>query len=503
MAVLAAVAASYPLFFLEADAADYALHTFQKIQLTDKFWTEAPAIGDINRDGHVDVVVGPFWYEGPDFRKRHAFYPATETFRRMRPDGTEEIVEGFDGALGSGESIDNTDVYFAKVVDLNGDGWPDVLVVGMEPGHHPTRGASVSASWYENPGRKGLEGNALWKRHLVVENVGSFCVDFFDLFGDQKPVLLAMQIFVDTPGGQLGYFQPEPSDPTLPWIFHPISEKSAEFGWYSHGLGHGDLNGDGRIDVLSSDGWWEQPAPHEPQALWAFHPYPFALGPGQIKQGHELYDVAPDGVPTLASVYGGSQMYVADLNGDGLPDVVMSIAAHGHGLAWWEQLAQRNPRHMAIATECDTASFNSAQFKRHLITWKAPSDNRYGVEFTEMQAVAFADIDGDGLPDIVTGKRFWSHGKGSLDPESNAAAVLYWFKQVRDDDNGVHFVPFLIDANSGAGTQIAVGDVNGDGHPDIVVANKRGTFVFIQKVRKVSKEQWTRAQPPVLYPDRD
>src|SRR5215469_15615046 len=95
LATLAGVAASYPLFILEADAADYTLHTFQRIQLTDKFWTEAPAIGDINRDGHVDVVVGPFWYEGPDFRKRHALYPATETFRHRRPDGTEEVVEGF------------------------------------------------------------------------------------------------------------------------------------------------------------------------------------------------------------------------------------------------------------------------------------------------------------------------------------------------------------------------------------------------------------------------
>ena len=389
-------------------ADEYTLSSFKKIQLTDQFWSEAPAIGDINRDGHMDIVVGPFWYEGPDFKKRHVFYPATETFDRKQANGSKEVIEGFDGALGSGDVINDTDAYFVKIVDMNGDGWPDVLVVGMEPGHHAADGSSVSASWYENPGKAGLAAHALWKRHLVAENVGSSSVDFFDLFGEGKLVLLAMQIFVGAPGGQLGYFEPDAREPARPWTFHPISEKSDEYAWYTHGLGHGDVNGDGRIDVLASDGWWEQPASREHDALWEFHPYPFALGPGQIKQSNGfagLYDVSPAGIPTFASVYGGSQMYVADLNSDGLPDVIMAIAAHGYGLAWWEQLKDPDPRQLRLAAQYGVdPSKISRQFKRHLIMWKTPSDNKYGVEFTEMQAVAFVDIDGDGLQGYCDGQ---------------------------------------------------------------------------------------------------
>src|SRR2546426_4405820 len=94
--VLAALLAGWSA----ASGADHFLYSFKKTQLTDKFWCEGATLGDLNRDAKPDLIAGPFWYEGPDFKKRHEYYPATHTFQRKRPDGTIEKIEGFEGALG-------------------------------------------------------------------------------------------------------------------------------------------------------------------------------------------------------------------------------------------------------------------------------------------------------------------------------------------------------------------------------------------------------------------
>src|SRR5689334_22207396 len=103
--------------------------TFKKTQLTDKFWAEGANFGDFNRDGKMDVVSGPFWYEGPDFKKVHEFAPANTTFKKMIPDGSEETIPGFEGALG----VENkySDNFFAFTYDFNGDGWADIMIYGF------------------------------------------------------------------------------------------------------------------------------------------------------------------------------------------------------------------------------------------------------------------------------------------------------------------------------------------------------------------------------------
>src|SRR2546430_1972781 len=102
------------------------LPTFKKIHPTDKFWAEGAHFADFNRDGNMDVVYGPFWFEGPQFQKSHEFYPANASFKRKKADGSEEIVAGFEGALGINNAY--SDNFLTFTYDFNGDGWPDVLV---------------------------------------------------------------------------------------------------------------------------------------------------------------------------------------------------------------------------------------------------------------------------------------------------------------------------------------------------------------------------------------
>ena len=140
------------------------------------------------------------------------------------------------------------------------------------------------------------------------------------------------------------------------------------------------------------------------------------------------------------------------------------------------------------------------KFREHLLIGEKPEDSKYGVVFSEPHAIDLVDMDGDGLKDIVTGKRFWSHGRTG-DPDRNNAAVLYWFKIARGADKRVDFIPYLIDNDSGVGTQVVAGDINGDGLPDIVVGNKKGTFVHLHSTKSVSKAEWEAAQPkPYVAP---
>ena len=196
-------------------------------------------------------------------------------------------------------------------------------------------------------------------------------------------------------------------------------------------MGIGDVNGDGRLDLLEKNGWWEQPASLAGDPVWTFHQQPIGSG--------------------------GSQMYAYDVNGDGLNDIITALAAHGFGLAWYEQSREGG----------------EIKFREHIIMNKEPKENKYGVKFSELHAIDLVDMDGDGLKDIVTGKRFWSHGRTG-DPDRNDAAVLYWFKLARGADKSVDFVPYLIDNESGVGTQVVAGDINGDGLPDIVVGQQEG-----------------------------
>jgi hypothetical protein len=388
--------------------------TFKKLQLTDQFWAEGAAIADFNRDGNMDVVSGPFWYEGPDFKQRHEIWPADASFKCKKSDGTEATIPGFEGALGVNNAY--SQCFLTFTYDFNGDGWPDVLVYSF-PG--------TEVAWYENP--KGREGH--WQRHVIFDVLDNESPGFEDITGDGKPEILCCS------RGCIGYAEADWKNPAAPWKFHPITPKG-DYQRFTHGLGCGDVNGDGRVDILEKDGWWEQPASLANDPVWIKHPFPFGNG--------------------------GAQMVVYDVNGDGLNDVITGIRAHGYGIAWYEQVRENG----------------NITFREHLILNKDASKNQYGVQFSQPHSLALADMDGDGLKDLVTGKRFWAHGKNGPDPESNSPAVLYWFKLVRSANGQADFIPYKIDDDSGVGTQVTVGMVSNQKYPDIIVGNKKGAFVF-------------------------
>ena len=374
-------------------------------RLTDAFTAEGAAAADFDGDGQTDLAVGPYVYRGPDWTTRTEYKPPAS----YAPTGySEEFLT------------------FAH--DLSGDGLPDLVAVGW-PGK--------ATYWYENPGRSASSGDrdyrtrGHWEPHLLAPVVDNESPVLADLVGDDFPELVAQL------NGAYGYFRAG-DDVRKPWRFHPVSPADPGRGKYTHGAGVGDLDGDGRTDLLTKDGWYRQPADLSDDPMWEEFPVQFARK--------------------------GAQILSFDVDGDGDADVVSARDAHGYGLDWFEQ----------------TRDGGEITFTKHEIMGDAKS-NPAPILFSQLHAAAAADVNGDGLTDVVTGKRFWAHGPdGDADPGGDP--VLVWWELTRGGGPGdAQFVPHVVDDASGVGCQVCVADVTGDGRPDVVVGNKRGAFVSVRE----------------------
>ncbi len=384
---------------------------FETVQLNDEFTSECVACGDFNRDGVPDVVAGPYWYEGPRFETRHrVFEPAA-----FDPHGYSRTTQP------------------CFVHDFDGDGWPDVFCVVRPPGQKGNYGfhgwgdvAGWEGVWYGNPAGR----DECWTPHRALGNIANEAVAWADVNGDGRPEL------VYSTREAYGYAAFDPARPEEPWVFHPISRRG-DYG-LQHGVGAGDISGNGRMDIVSANGWWEQPENRPEDGTWLWHPFRFAESAADV--------------------------LVYDVDGDGLNDVITVWNCHRYGLVWYRQL--RNEK-------------GEITWQEHQILPCEPDLDSDGLRISQMHALALGDLDGDGLTDVVAGKRHWAHGpQGDVEPD--APAVLHWFRLQREC-GGARFVPHLIHGDCGAGTQVALADLTGDGRPDVLTSSKKGTYVHFNR----------------------
>ncbi|MFN9720354.1 MAG: PVC-type heme-binding CxxCH protein [Planctomycetota bacterium] len=394
-----------------ATADDLRLQSFSRQVLSDVYYSEGISVGDLNGDKVTDVVYGPHWYPGPDFAQKNEIYPAVPQKR-----------EGY------------ADNFFNWVHDFDQDGWNDILVVGF-PG--------TPGFVYRNPGKDGLTG--LWEKLQVADSVSNEAPQFADITGDGVPELVC------TRQGHYGFYLPEKDKPLGAWQFVSVSEKIAPTP-FGHGLGVGDVNSDGRLDLIATDGWMEQPEEGAVEGVWNFRKVPFARA--------------------------GADMFAYDVDGDRDSDIITALSAHDFGLAWFENAG--------------VDANGDIRFEKHLLMGETKEDSPYGVLFTELHAVRLADMNGDGLQDIVTGKTYWSHHTQS--PMWDAGAVVYWFELQRNAD-GVNFVPHLADDRSGVGRGLVVEDINKDGLIDIAAGGMVGASVLMHATKTVSRDDFEAAQP--------
>lgn len=352
--------------------------------LIDPGASESAAVADINRDKRLDIISGEYWYEAPA-RGTGGNGWTPHRFRELN------FINGY---------IDN---FSDLPIDVDGDGYPDIVSVSW---------FGKTISWWKNPG----QSRGMWTETVIDSG---FPVEFaflVDLDNDGKALEVLPQFGEE--GAPLAWYEVNAGK----WVRHIVSPLS-----YGHGIGAGDVNGDGRTDILTPKGWLQAPVDAR-TTNWTLRP-------------------AWDDKTALGF------LHVVDVNGDKRPDVV-TTSAHDYGVLWMEQGA-------------------NGRWTRHVV------DDAW----SQAHASTLIDLNGDGRLDLVTGKRFMAHN-GS-DPGEREPLGLYWYEHRSTANGTVEWIRHLLDYGGrvGGGMQIPAVDLDGDGDLDLIVAGKSGLFLLENRTK--------------------
>ncbi len=342
---------------------------------------EAASVCDVDGDGEKDIVSGDYWYAGPDFSKAFQFR-------------TLLAKSGYH------------DSFHDYPMDVNGDGRMDIVSGGW---------FGKTLVWRENPGKARTANE--WTSHEIDQPGSIETSRFWDVDGDGHVEA------VPNAGGNVVFYR----------LVRDASGKGtgkfdkhvAKMGGCGHGLGFGDVNGDGRGDFVTPTGWLEAPAkPLEEE--WTVH---------------EGFNLPKASVPIL----------VHDVNEDGLADLIYGNG-HGYGLFWIQQQIDDDGNR----------------------TWTVHTIDDRSAQYHDM---LLADIDGDGRVELVTGKRYYAHNGRDVGAEDPVFVRYFDF-----DKKGI-FTPHTIDYGnsqqaSSVGIYFWVEDVTGDNRPDIIAPGKEGLYLF-------------------------
>lgn len=375
-----------PQFFAAASLACAALSPstasagdlkFQMHTINAKSTYEALSVIDVNRDGKLDIVCGGFWYEAPTWKQHFV----------------REVEK-----LGNPPDFDG---YSHLEMDVNRDGHTDLVNANWR---------SRSLYWVQNPGPAGGE----WKKNMIATPGAMETARLHDVDGDGDPDVL--------PGGGSfsAWWELAPGAPGAEpqFIRHDLPVEAS-----GHGRGFGDINGDGRADIIGVNGWLEAPVDRK-KDKWTWHA-DFELGQASL--------------PVI----------VADVDGDGDTDLMWAVG-HNYGVYWMEQTQVAGKR----------------TWTKHLV------DDSWSVGHSPH----WVDMDQDGKMEFVNGKRYRAHGMS--DPGAADPGVMYRYEFNKATRKFDRYDIMEKGGPAGIGIDPRIIDIDGDGDLDLVTPGRNGLYVF-------------------------